>query len=41
LRLIAITIIPGGLKLRLAEEHDISIGEAGDVSIGDLHTNVA
>jgi hypothetical protein len=26
---------------RQTEEHDISIGEAGDVSLGDLHKAVA
>ena len=31
---------PGSAKsLRQTEERDISIGEAGDVSIGDLHKN--
>jgi hypothetical protein len=37
LRLIVITVIPRHLdSVRQTEERDISIGEAGDVSIGDL-----
>jgi hypothetical protein len=40
LRLIVITVIPRHPTSPTSiVEHDISIGEAGDVSIGDLHPN--
>ena len=41
LQLMAMTVIPRHLdKLSRTEERDISIGEVGDVSIGDLHGRV-
>jgi phage head maturation protease len=41
--LIMITVVPYYLEtsLRHTEEHDVSVGEAGNVSIGDLHIKVA
>jgi hypothetical protein len=42
LRLIVITVIPRHpTSLPPTVERDISIGEAGDVSIGDLHPLLA